>query len=972
MKKFLFIPLLWVAQLALAQIEITFPSERTVIQRNKNNEATLHITGTFGSELERIEARLVAIQGGNNIDWTEIVRNPNLGFFKGSLNARGGWYRLEVRGIANGQVVTNATINRVGIGEVFLIAGQSNAQGYYNSGNPSASDDRVNCITNFIANGSPIEPDFPTFSKVNFNTHISPTGSGSWCWGKLGDLLAQKLNVPILFMNAGSEAMSVVEWRLSADGARGYNPYVNNYAPAGFPYQPFKQALNYYVNLLGIRGILWLQGETDTYSGTSTQMYRESLQFLIERSRQNSGGKNISWVISRTSKDQYRGTAQRVIDGQNQVIQQTPNTFAGPETDNIGPRTDNVHFYGQGLIDLAEAWNRSLDNAFFANSIPYQGTAPLELGSNCNTSSINQPINLSMPTGFSSYKWNTGDSNFQIRVGQGTYKGYAKDAQGNVYFTPQISLPSQLIPERPTISANRSTTLCQGESVSLSSNYNSRNYWNNSEVGKTINVNQGGTFQVSHVNLYGCVATSNGINVNVNPLPEAKITADGSTEFCSDKSIRLTSSGNNNTWSNGQTSKTITVNNSGDYNVTVTNEFGCKQTSSPIKVTVRPSPNPPVITSDRNTTFCNGESVRLTSNVDVNEWSSGSKDRTITVNTPGDYFVTTTNEFGCKRQSNITKVVVNPLPEKPIVTTNGATVFCSDKSVTLTSNIVNGNRWNNGVNSRTITTSQSGEYFTTVLNEFGCANSSIPISIKVNSQPPKPSIFVDGQTTICSDQTTILTATPNQGYLWSNGEKSQRIRVNQEGNYTAKVIDQNGCESPASNPIYVTVRAAPEKPSISQTGTYTIEATTPVPVGSVYEWNLEGKTLPYNSPVIKARQVGFYSLKVMNTYTLPNNTKLTCASPLSSTLSFYYDLQQKGMAVYPNPTPLGKVYIETLDDFENAKVLIYTTKGEKVSEIDIPKFDIRKEIDLTNFTKGEYLIAVKARNYEAVKKVLVE
>lgn len=972
MKKFLFIPLLWVAQLALAQIEITFPSERTVIQRNKNNEATLHITGTFSSELEHIEARLISLQGGNNVGWTEIVRNPNLGFFKGSLNAQGGWYRLEVRGIANNQVVNSSTINRVGIGEVFLIAGQSNAQGYYNSGNPSASDDRVNCITNFSANGSAIEPDFPVFSKINSNTHIAPTGSGSWCWGKLGDLLAQKLDVPILFLNAGSEAMSVVEWRLSADGARGYNPYVNNYAPAGFPYQPFKQALNYYVNLLGIRGILWLQGETDTYSGTSTQMYRESLQFLIERSRQNSGGKNISWVVSRTSKDQYRGTSQGVIDGQNLVIQQTANTFAGPETDNISTRSDNVHFYGQGLIDLAEAWNKSLDDAFFVNSVPYQGAAPLELGSNCNTSNTNQPVNLSMPTGFVSYKWNNGDTNFQIGVGQGIFRGYAKDAQGNVYFTPQISLPSQLVPERPTISANRSTTLCQGESVSLTSNYNSRNYWNNSEVAKTVNISQGGTFQVSYVNLYGCVATSDGINVTVNPLPDARITAESDTEFCSDKSVRLTSNGDNNLWSDGRTEKSIIVNTSGDYSVRIINEFGCQQTSPPIKVTVRPSPNPPVITSNRNTTFCDGESITLTSSSDTNEWSSGSKDRAITVNNSGDYFVTTTNEFGCKRQSSITKVVVNPLPEKPIVTTNGATVFCSDKNVTLTSNVVNGNSWNNGGDSRTITVNQSGEYFTTVLNEFGCANSSIPISIKVNPQPPKPSIFVDGQTSICSDQSTTLTTSPNEGYLWSNGEKSQRIRVNQEGNYTAKVIDQNGCESPASDPIYITVRATPEKPSISQTGTYTVEATTTVSSGSVYEWNFEGKILPYNSPVIKARQVGFYSLKILNNYTLPNNDKLTCASPLSSTLSFYYDLQQKGLAIYPNPTPLGKVFIETLDDHQNAKIFIYTTKGEKVSEIDIPKFDIRKEIDLTNFTKGEYLIAVKAKNYEAVKKILVE
>jgi hypothetical protein len=78
----------------------------------------------------------------------------------------------------------------------------------------------------------------------------------------------------------------------------------------------------------------------------------------------------------------------------------------------------------------------------------------------------------------------------------------------------------------------------------------------------------------------------------VNAAPTAPtISAGGSTTFCSGGSVVLTSSSaSGNTWSNGATTQSITVSQSGNYTVSVSNG-SCSATSSPITVTVNPMPS---------------------------------------------------------------------------------------------------------------------------------------------------------------------------------------------------------------------------------------------------------------------------------------------------------------------------------------------------------------------------------------------
>ena len=133
-----------------AQINIKFPVPRIVFQRNNANQSTFLIYGTYTQTADLIEARVVPVVTGQGTatSWTTIATNPTNGIFKGKLLATGGWYNLEVRSKLAGNIVETATLSKFGIGEVFIVSGQSNAEGnaIYTGATIGATDDRVSCV----------------------------------------------------------------------------------------------------------------------------------------------------------------------------------------------------------------------------------------------------------------------------------------------------------------------------------------------------------------------------------------------------------------------------------------------------------------------------------------------------------------------------------------------------------------------------------------------------------------------------------------------------------------------------------------------------------------------------------------------------------------------------------------------------------------------------------------------------------
>ncbi len=237
----------------------------------------------------------------------------------------------------------------------------------------------------------------------------------------------------------------------------------------------------------------------------------------------------------------------------------------------------------------------------------------------------------------------------------------------------------------PTVSAGVDQTVCAGSQVTLSGSGAVSYAWDNGVTdGTPFTPTATTTYTVTGTDANGCTNTDQVI-VNVNALPQAPIvTTSGSTTICVGDSVVLTSSElTGNVWSNGAVTNSVSITTAGIYTVTYTDPNGCSATTSGVQVVVNSNPPVPTITASGSLTFCDGNSVDLTSSEPSgNNWSTGENTNVITVSTSGAYTVTYTDANGCSSTSLPTDVIVNALP---VVTFASLDTTCSNYSpVTLT------------------------------------------------------------------------------------------------------------------------------------------------------------------------------------------------------------------------------------------------------------------------------------------------
>jgi hypothetical protein len=294
----------------------------------------------------------------------------------------------------------------------------------------------------------------------------------------------------------------------------------------------------------------------------------------------------------------------------------------------------------------------------------------------------------------------------------------------------------------------------------------------------------------------------------------ASIAAAGLTTFCQGGSVTLNVttnvSGASYLWSNGETTSSIMVNASNNYNVTVTSSRGCTATATPVAVTVNPNPVVPVITASGNTSFCTGGSVDLTSSYATgNVWSTGATSQTITVTTSQTITVTHTDGNNCFATSSPTTTSSSSSPQ-PTVAVTGALTFCEGGSVTLTASLSDSYSWSNGATSRSIVVTTGGSYVVTATNADPCdgTGASNAIAVTVNTKPTA-SATVNVTNLQAAFTNTSSDAT---SYIWDFGDGSAALSTSpthnyaQPGNYTVKLIAENAnCADTATIQVSVTV-----------------------------------------------------------------------------------------------------------------------------------------------------------------------
>ena len=468
-------------------------------------------------------------------------------------------------------------------------------------------------------------------------------------------------------------------------------------------------------------------------------------------------------------------------------------------------------------------------------------------------------VTLTAPSGFT-YLWSTGATSSSIVVSQaGTYDVTVTNASGCSMLSDPVTVNVNALPPA-TVTASGPTTFCQGGSVTLSAPAGLSYAWSNGATTQSINVTQSGNYSVTVTNANGCSATSATTAVTVNANPSATVTASGPTTFCEGGLVTLSApAGLSYLWSNGATSQSINVTQSGNYSVTTTNASGCSTTSSATAVTVNPNPAA-TVTPSGPTTFCAGGSVTLSAPAGLSYlWSTGATTQSINVTQSGNYSVTTTNASGCSTTSSATTVTVNANPSAT-VTASGPTTFCAGGSVTLSAPAGLSYLWSNGATSQSINVTQSGNYSVTTTNASGCSTTSAATAVTVNPNPTA-TITPSGPTTFCAGGSVTLSAPAGLSYLWSTGATSQSINVTQSGNYSVTTTNASGC-STTSAATTVTVNANPAA-TITPSGPTTFCAggsvTLSAPAGLSYVWSTGATTQSIN-----VTQSGNYSVTTTN------------------------------------------------------------------------------------------------------------
>ncbi|MFO0865971.1 MAG: alpha/beta fold hydrolase [Gemmataceae bacterium] len=182
------------------------PSSYRVFQRQTWDAGTIRVHGRLVAEKGQLRCRLVseAAEGKKSVvvrDWVPVAIDLAKGRFDAEIKApAGGWYRVELRLDHLGDLLAEAAIEPIGIGEVFVVAGQSNSTNY--------GSEKQKTATGMVAS-------FDGSKWVLANDPqpgVQDGSKGGSFLPAFGDAMFEKFKVPIGVASTGAGATSVREW----------------------------------------------------------------------------------------------------------------------------------------------------------------------------------------------------------------------------------------------------------------------------------------------------------------------------------------------------------------------------------------------------------------------------------------------------------------------------------------------------------------------------------------------------------------------------------------------------------------------------------------------------------------------------------------------------------------------------------------------------------------------------------------
>jgi len=391
---------------------------------------------------------------------------------------------------------------------------------------------------------------------------------------------------------------------------------------------------------------------------------------------------------------------------------------------------------------------------------------------------------LDAGVGYDNYLWSDGSDTPQLTVNSsGTYSVTVSNADGCMGQT-SVTVVENLL---PVVSINGAANFCADSPSTLSATPGFESYqWTGGSDTETLTVSAGGNYQLTVTDANGCQNTAT-FAIQEIPLPTPSIS--GVPGFCPGASATLSVNAGyqNYLWNTGETAATISAATTDDFEVTVTDAFGCTGSTS-IQV-AEYATSLPAISGVLD--FCPGigTSLNASGNFVNYTWTGGAQAQALAVSQAGVYGVTATDANGCQTNAsvNVSEFTVTP----PAI--SGLDEFCTGSMTTVTAQSGYATyQWSNGTQADQLTVSTGGTYTVTATDVNGClSNASITIA-----ENPLPVAAISGDLDYCFGNTTTLDAGGAfAAYQWTGGAATQTLTVNAPGTYNLTVTNAFGCQS---------------------------------------------------------------------------------------------------------------------------------------------------------------------------------
>lgn len=336
-----------------ASLVVNNLSPYQILQRDASGNASIFVEGTYTGSPAAIEARW-----NSNETWTTLsLDTDGAGTFSGILqNQFQGQGPLEVR-FSEATHITD-TIPFIGVGDIFIIAGQSNASGRGSTLNTSTHPSLKATLFGNDDTWKELEDkvDDDTGQIDVVSSDVIAEGSP---WPLIATQIMESQNIPVAFVPAAKGGTIILQWR----AAENHSDPTTLYG-----------SMNRRMTAVGgqVKAILFFQGESDAAFGTSQEFYETELNTFVNTVATDFPG--LKTMVGQIGHSDLEGI-DAVRAAQINVLQTNGNTLLGPSTYDIDLSDeggDILHFKSDPDMEVyAARWYKAIEKEFYNGSNGY-------------------------------------------------------------------------------------------------------------------------------------------------------------------------------------------------------------------------------------------------------------------------------------------------------------------------------------------------------------------------------------------------------------------------------------------------------------------------------------------------------------------------------------------------------------------------------------------------------------------------